>query len=155
MPCGGLPTEMPAASRFCYCVMNTCVPSLRCLSGTSDRLLACQEGWWLISTYRSNEQNIVHGTSKDTSMWDARCNAKLGEDKWSRGSGGPGVKSRNVMRLNAIRGLPHSLEADVPTVPLCHTTCRQQVSLHMARAGGAQKLRFHRTERLFHTCCQN
>ena len=56
MQCGCLQTEMPAGSRFCYYVINTCVPSMQCISGTSDRLLACQEAWWLIATYRSNEQ---------------------------------------------------------------------------------------------------
>jgi len=56
MLCGWLQTEMSAVSRFCYCVMNTCFHSMQGISGTSDRLLACPEGWWLITTYRSNEQ---------------------------------------------------------------------------------------------------
>ena len=70
---------------------------MQCFSGTSDRLLACPEGWWYISTCCSNER--VRGTSSD-----ARCNAKLCEGKGSRGSGGPEVKLGRVRRLK-LRGL--------------------------------------------------
>jgi hypothetical protein len=85
----------------------------------------------------------VFAVCRKTHRCETLCNAKLGVDKGSRGSGVAGVKSGNISRFNAVRGLPRSLEADAPTVPLFHITSairhsRQQVSLHKARAVRAE-----------------